>query len=141
MFHIGEKRHFQGRQSPLKVLELEKPMMTDLGIDLECSAIGFTAETNLFFLKLWCLSVLLRSIWLFAHKKKSFRFSNSVPSRHPETMAHRKGLSTDEIANLIRDISENESDGGELSYSNLYSDEDMILSENVCEESEENADI
>ncbi|GFW23272.1 uncharacterized protein TNCV_3803721 [Trichonephila clavipes] len=55
-------------------------------------------------------------------------------------MAHRKGLSPDEIANLLREISENESDGGELSYSNLL-DEHIKLSESDCEESEESADI
>ncbi|GFW12529.1 uncharacterized protein TNCV_817811 [Trichonephila clavipes] len=56
-------------------------------------------------------------------------------------MAPRKGLSPDEIACLLRDISENESDGGELSCSNLDSDEDIRLNESDCEESVENADI
>ncbi|GFX41040.1 hypothetical protein TNCV_2217381 [Trichonephila clavipes] len=49
----------------------------------------------------------------------------SAQSRHPETMTLRKSLSPDEIANLLRDISENESDGGELSCSNLDSDEEQ----------------
>ncbi|GFY29161.1 hypothetical protein TNCV_4722891 [Trichonephila clavipes] len=39
-------------------------------------------------------------------------------------MACRKGLSSDEIANLLREISDNELDGSELSCSNLDSDED-----------------
>ncbi|GFW63820.1 uncharacterized protein TNCV_3744251 [Trichonephila clavipes] len=38
-------------------------------------------------------------------------------------------------------LSENESDAGELSCSNLDSDEDIRLSESDCEESEEIADI
>ncbi|GFW69434.1 cubilin [Trichonephila clavipes] len=52
-----------------------------------------------------------------------------VQSRHPETMAPRKGLNLDEIANLFRDITENESDDGQLSCSILNSDEDIRLSE------------
>ncbi|GFV87685.1 uncharacterized protein TNCV_779691 [Trichonephila clavipes] len=55
-------------------------------------------------------------------------------------MTHRKGLSRDEIANLLRELSENESDGGELFCSNLDSEEDIRLSESDCEESEESAD-
>ncbi|GFV31692.1 hypothetical protein TNCV_4742411 [Trichonephila clavipes] len=54
-----------------------------------------------------------RSICLSA-RKKIIRFSNLVQSRHPETMTHRKGLSLDEIANLLRDLSVKESEGGEL---------------------------
>ncbi|GFX58234.1 hypothetical protein TNCV_4049921 [Trichonephila clavipes] len=56
-------------------------------------------------------------------------------------MARRKVLSLDRIVNLLREISENESNDGELSCSNLGSDEDIRLSESDCEESEENADI
>ncbi|GFT07595.1 hypothetical protein TNCV_4045551 [Trichonephila clavipes] len=56
-------------------------------------------------------------------------------------MALRKGLSPDDIANLLREISENESDGGELSCSNLHSDEDIRLSDSDCEESEEIAEM
>ncbi|PRD32848.1 UNVERIFIED_CONTAM: tll2 [Trichonephila clavipes] len=44
-------------------------------------------------------------------------------------MAPRKGLNLDEIANLFRDITENESDDGQLSCSILNSDEDIRLSE------------
>ncbi|GFV21293.1 hypothetical protein TNCV_2951691 [Trichonephila clavipes] len=51
-----------------------------------------------------------------------------------------KFLSPDEIANLLQEFSENESNGGELSCSNLDSDEDIRLSESDCEESEESAD-
>ncbi|GFX62114.1 uncharacterized protein TNCV_2228401 [Trichonephila clavipes] len=56
-------------------------------------------------------------------------------------MARRKGLNLDEIVNLLREISEKESDGDELSCSNLDSDEEIRLSESDCEESEESADI
>ncbi|GFW48809.1 hypothetical protein TNCV_4243891 [Trichonephila clavipes] len=58
-------------------------------------------------------------------------------------MAHRNGLSPDEITNLLREISENESDGGELSCSNLNSDENIRLCEieSDFEESEESEDI
>ncbi|GFY07085.1 uncharacterized protein TNCV_4203561 [Trichonephila clavipes] len=48
-----------------------------------------------------------------------------------ETMDRRKGLSTDAITNLLREISEKESD-----CSNLDSDEDIRLSESDCEESD-----
>ncbi|GFT98878.1 uncharacterized protein TNCV_3792841 [Trichonephila clavipes] len=47
----------------------------------------------------------------------------------------------DEIAYLLREISENESVDGELSCSNLDSEEDVRLSESDCEESEESADV
>ncbi|GFV59014.1 hypothetical protein TNCV_1814031 [Trichonephila clavipes] len=50
-------------------------------------------------------------------------------SKHPDTMTHKKGLSIDEIANSLRDLSENESDSGELSCSNLNSDEDIRSNE------------
>ncbi|GFW92250.1 hypothetical protein TNCV_3541361 [Trichonephila clavipes] len=40
-------------------------------------------------------------------------------------MARRKGLSPDAIVNLLREISENVSDCGELSCSNLDSDKDI----------------
>ncbi|GFV03748.1 uncharacterized protein TNCV_1876961 [Trichonephila clavipes] len=52
-------------------------------------------------------------------------------------MARRKCLSLDEIANLLREISENEPDGGELPCSNLDSDEDI----RSREESEKSADV
>ncbi|GFU68316.1 hypothetical protein TNCV_834431 [Trichonephila clavipes] len=56
-------------------------------------------------------------------------------------MARRKDLSLDKIAYLLREISENKSDGGERSCSNLDSDEKIKLSESDCEESEEKEDI
>ncbi|GFW44872.1 uncharacterized protein TNCV_4511861 [Trichonephila clavipes] len=56
-------------------------------------------------------------------------------------MSCRKDLSPEEIANLLREISENESDGGELSCCNFDSNEDIGLSESDCEEFEESADI
>ncbi|GFV73733.1 hypothetical protein TNCV_3374311 [Trichonephila clavipes] len=49
-------------------------------------------------------------IWLSADYKKIIRFSNLFQSRHFEMMTHRKGLSPDEIATLLREISKNESD-------------------------------
>ncbi|GFX43926.1 hypothetical protein TNCV_4112051 [Trichonephila clavipes] len=52
-------------------------------------------------------------------------------------MARSKGLSPGEIANLLREISECESDGGELSSSSLDSNEDIRLNESYCGESEE----
>ncbi|GFU64921.1 uncharacterized protein TNCV_785721 [Trichonephila clavipes] len=55
-------------------------------------------------------------------------------------MTRKKDLSPDEIAYLFRELSENESDGGELSCSNLDSDEDIRLSESDREESQESAD-
>ncbi|GFW64620.1 uncharacterized protein TNCV_700261 [Trichonephila clavipes] len=55
-------------------------------------------------------------------------------------MARRKGLSPGEIPNLLREISENESDGGELSCSSLDCDEDIRLRESDCEESEKSTD-
>ncbi|GFV25499.1 uncharacterized protein TNCV_1147691 [Trichonephila clavipes] len=60
-------------------------------------------------------------------------------SRQPEMMTHRKGQSPDKITNLLREPSEIESDDGELSCSNLDFDEDIILSESNCKESEESA--
>ncbi|GFY14278.1 uncharacterized protein TNCV_3614661 [Trichonephila clavipes] len=56
-------------------------------------------------------------------------------------MPRRKDLSSNEIANLLREVSENKSEGGELSCSNLDSDEVIRLSESDCEESKESADI
>ncbi|GFU33425.1 uncharacterized protein TNCV_4362451 [Trichonephila clavipes] len=53
---------------------------------------------------------------------------------------HRKGLSPDEIANLLQKLSENESNGGQLSCSKLDSDEEIRLSESDSEESEESSD-
>ncbi|GFV16912.1 hypothetical protein TNCV_4365121 [Trichonephila clavipes] len=73
--------------------------------------------------------------------KKIIRFSSLVQSRNHKTVDHRKGLRPDEFANLLLEISENESDGSELSFSNLDSDEDIRLSKNDCEDSEESADI
>ncbi|GFX82296.1 uncharacterized protein TNCV_973081 [Trichonephila clavipes] len=46
-------------------------------------------------------------------------------------------LSTDEIANVLQELSENESDGDELSYSYLDSNKFLRLSESDCEESED----
>ncbi|GFV00645.1 hypothetical protein TNCV_2950361 [Trichonephila clavipes] len=57
-------------------------------------------------------------------------------SIHPETMAHRKYLSPNEIANLFQGISDNESGGGGLSCSCLDPDENIRLSESDCKESE-----
>ncbi|GFW48794.1 uncharacterized protein TNCV_4243741 [Trichonephila clavipes] len=62
-------------------------------------------------------------------------------SRHSGTVIRRKVLSPDEIANLLRELSENESDGGESSCSNLDSDEDIRSNESDCEESEESVDV
>ncbi|GFW34783.1 hypothetical protein TNCV_954111 [Trichonephila clavipes] len=45
-----------------------------------------------------------------------------------------------EIINLFREISENESEGGDLSWLTLDSDEDISLRESDYEESEESAD-
>ncbi|GFU89226.1 uncharacterized protein TNCV_2896741 [Trichonephila clavipes] len=42
---------------------------------------------------------------------------------------------------VYRELSENESDGGELYCSNLDYDDDIRLSESDCEESEESADV
>ncbi|GFV97183.1 potassium channel subfamily T member 2 [Trichonephila clavipes] len=47
-------------------------------------------------------------------------------------MAHKKGRSPDKIDNLLRELPDNESDGGELSCSSLDSDEDIRLSESDC---------
>ncbi|GFX33631.1 uncharacterized protein TNCV_1932981 [Trichonephila clavipes] len=41
-------------------------------------------------------------------------FEPYIQSRNSETVTHSKGLSLNEIANLLRELSENESDGGEL---------------------------
>ncbi|GFW48842.1 hypothetical protein TNCV_3900401 [Trichonephila clavipes] len=49
-------------------------------------------------------------------------------------MALRKDLNQDEIANLLRNISENES-------ASLDSDEIMRLNERDCEESDESEDV
>ncbi|GFT57242.1 hypothetical protein TNCV_1692451 [Trichonephila clavipes] len=54
---------------------------------------------------------------------------------------HKNVLSLDEIADFLQEFSENESDGSELSCSNLGSDEDIRLNESDCEESEESADV
>ncbi|GFT72260.1 hypothetical protein TNCV_1801411 [Trichonephila clavipes] len=51
-------------------------------------------------------------------------------------MTRRKSLNPDETSNLLRELAENESDGGELSCSNLHFDEDIRLSESDYEESE-----
>ncbi|GFV40125.1 uncharacterized protein TNCV_31841 [Trichonephila clavipes] len=56
-------------------------------------------------------------------------------------MALNKCQSPDEITNLFRETSEDESDGGELSCSYLDSDENIRLSESDCKESEESVDI
>ncbi|GFS54370.1 hypothetical protein TNCV_4808731 [Trichonephila clavipes] len=61
-------------------------------------------------------------------------------SKHPETKASRKGLSFDEIVNLLRELSGNESDGDKPSCSNLDSDEDKGLRERDYEQSEESTD-
>ncbi|GFT04696.1 hypothetical protein TNCV_334451 [Trichonephila clavipes] len=73
------------------------------------------------------------TICLSAHQKVFIRYSNLGQSGYSETMVPRKGLSPDEIANLLQYVSENESDGGELSCSNLDFDEDKRLSESDCE--------
>ncbi|GFX02012.1 uncharacterized protein TNCV_372011 [Trichonephila clavipes] len=59
---------------------------------------------------------------------------------HLETITHRKDLSLNEIANSLRELSENESDGDVLSCSNLDSDDDILLHESDCDESDESAD-
>ncbi|GFV38333.1 hypothetical protein TNCV_3951961 [Trichonephila clavipes] len=64
-----------------------------------------------------------------------------LKSRHPETRARRKGLSSDRVVNILSEISENEFNVGKLSCSNLDSDEDIRMSESDCEEYEESANI
>ncbi|GFW19046.1 hypothetical protein TNCV_253761 [Trichonephila clavipes] len=64
-----------------------------------------------------------------------------MQSRHFDSMVLRKGLNPEEIAILLLEISEKESDGGELSCSNSDFDEEIRLSECVHEESDESADI
>ncbi|GFV59002.1 hypothetical protein TNCV_261801 [Trichonephila clavipes] len=54
------------------------------------------------------------------------QFEKNWHRRHSEKMGFRKGLSPDEIANLLRETFENESDFGKLSCSNLNSNEDMM---------------
>ncbi|GFX67992.1 hypothetical protein TNCV_2288541 [Trichonephila clavipes] len=44
-------------------------------------------------------------------------------------------------SDYVRQLSENESDDGELSCSNLSSDEDIRLSTSDCKKSEESADV
>ncbi|GFX97304.1 hypothetical protein TNCV_1076751 [Trichonephila clavipes] len=56
-------------------------------------------------------------------------------SRRPDTMTQKKRHSN-EIANLLRKLSENEWDGDELSCSNLDFDEDIRLSESDSKEFE-----
>ncbi|GFX17951.1 uncharacterized protein TNCV_2293991 [Trichonephila clavipes] len=56
-------------------------------------------------------------------------------------MARRKGLRSDKIDNLLRELSENESVGCLMSCSNLDFDEDIRLSEDDCKESEKSADV
>ncbi|GFV66264.1 uncharacterized protein TNCV_2736781 [Trichonephila clavipes] len=55
-------------------------------------------------------------------------------------MTRRKSLRPDEIANLLRKLSENESGGGELFCSNLDFDANIRVSKSDCEESEASAD-
>ncbi|GFV43734.1 hypothetical protein TNCV_1271071 [Trichonephila clavipes] len=62
-----------------------------------------------------------------------YRFLRS----HPQTMTRRKDISLDEAVNLLRELTENESGGGELSCSNSDSEEDIGLTESDCEESQE----
>ncbi|GFX60190.1 uncharacterized protein TNCV_4533501 [Trichonephila clavipes] len=69
------------------------------------------------------------------------QFPNPVPGRHHETRTHRKCLIPDELANLLQELSENESNGGYLSCSNLNSDEDMRLSESDCQEYQESIEV
>ncbi|GFX06352.1 hypothetical protein TNCV_2938801 [Trichonephila clavipes] len=88
-------------------------------------------------LKSLCLSVSLHNICLSAHKKQHSIFKLCTKERHRETMSRRKGLSPDEIANLLRELSENKWNGGELSCFNLDFDEDIRLSESDYKESEE----
>ncbi|GFS77960.1 hypothetical protein TNCV_2028301 [Trichonephila clavipes] len=56
-------------------------------------------------------------------------------------MAQRKDLSPDNIDNLVRENSQNELHSGELSCSNLDSNEDIRLGESDCEESAESSDV
>ncbi|GFV79335.1 hypothetical protein TNCV_72011 [Trichonephila clavipes] len=60
--------------------------------------------------------------------------------RHPETITHKIGLSFGEIVNLLRELSENESDGGELPCPNFDSYEGIRVSESDCKKSDESAD-
>ncbi|GFV41910.1 retrovirus-related Pol polyprotein from transposon opus [Trichonephila clavipes] len=66
--------------------------------------------------------------------------SLSAKSTHPEKMTRRKYLSSDEIAYLLLELFENEQEGGELSCSNLDSDEGIRLNESDSKESEESAE-
>ncbi|GFU73715.1 HTH_Tnp_Tc3_2 domain-containing protein [Trichonephila clavipes] len=52
-------------------------------------------------------------------------------------IAHINSLLLNEIANLLRDLPETESDGGKLTCSNLDSDEDIRLSESDIKENAE----
>ncbi|GFU56102.1 hypothetical protein TNCV_3197501 [Trichonephila clavipes] len=63
-----------------------------------------------------------------------------MQSQHPEMMTRSKDQSPDENTNLLRELLEKESDGGEMSYSYLDSKEDIRLSESDCKESKESAD-
>ncbi|GFW74675.1 hypothetical protein TNCV_962501 [Trichonephila clavipes] len=67
--------------------------------------------------------------------KISILFGNipaGFESRRLEPMTRRKGLRPEEFFNSLRELSENESDGGELSCSNLDSEEDIRLKESDC---------
>ncbi|GFW69150.1 hypothetical protein TNCV_1819041 [Trichonephila clavipes] len=55
-------------------------------------------------------------------------------------MNRGKGLSPDEIATFLRELPENQSNGGELSCSNLDSEKDITLSESDCKKSEKSTD-
>ncbi|GFW05858.1 hypothetical protein TNCV_603301 [Trichonephila clavipes] len=82
----------------------------------------------------------LEKVWdELAYRLANFiRFSSLVKRRYLDTIALRKGLNPHEIANLLRKISENEADSGELYGSNLADFYEYIgLSESDCEESED----
>ncbi|GFX74427.1 hypothetical protein TNCV_3213141 [Trichonephila clavipes] len=91
----------------------------------------------------WGGTELNRTVNCMVLKATANSRSTSIPlplvqSRQLETKPSRKGLSPDEIVNLMLKLSENESDGGEeLFHSNLDFDEDIRFCESVCEGSEE----
>ncbi|GFT75433.1 hypothetical protein TNCV_3394231 [Trichonephila clavipes] len=62
-------------------------------------------------------------------------------SKSTSTEIVQSGLSPEEIANLLQELPEIESDGGGMPCSNLDSDDDIRLSECYSEGSEESADV
>ncbi|GFW36582.1 hypothetical protein TNCV_1955821 [Trichonephila clavipes] len=90
--------------------------MSSSQVPLKTYSIGVRCTLNLSKLKRHPrLLTMVRNSKCSAHlliKKTFIRFSKLVRNQHPKAMALRKGLIPDEIANLLREFSENESDGG-----------------------------